>query len=38
MEKLNISVTDPKVVGGLQNSGKPVVFTIVDDKLVGAFA
>ena len=37
LEKLNISVTDPKVVE-LQNSGKTVVFTIVDGKLVGAFA
>jgi Cu2+-exporting ATPase len=37
MEKLNLSVTDPKVEE-LQNSGKTVVFTIIDSKLVGAFA
>ena len=37
LERLNISVIDPKVVE-LQNSGKTAVFTIIDGKMVGAFA
>jgi P-type Cu2+ transporter len=37
LKQLNIPLTDPQVIE-LQKSGKTVVYTIIDERLVGAFA